>query len=69
MKSPVGRPRVYGSNAERVAAFRARKGVRRFTVEVDTETYEALKKWLEYKDYTLSTIVKKLIKQQLLRRR
>ena len=69
MSNQVGRPRVYSSNAERVKAFRNRKGVKRFTVEVSSDTFDKLEKWLEFKDYTKSQIVEKLINDQLFRRR
>ncbi len=69
MQSKRGRPRIYGSTAERVAAYRARKNLKSFSVEIPAELYNQLEDFLKFKDTSKSAIVEKLIRSQLLRKR
>lgn len=69
MKSKLGRPRIYASTAERVAAHRARKNLKSFTVEIPGELYEQFEEYLRFKDTSKSAVVARLLKTQLLRKR
>lgn len=64
-----GRPRIYKTNAERVAAHRARHKLKAFTVEIPAELYEGLENYLKFRDESKSAVVARLIRTQLLRKR
>ena len=57
------------SAAERQRAFRAKNNLKSFTVHINVELWEALEKYQIGKDLTKSTIVEKLLRNQLLRKR
>ena len=69
-----GRPRKYATAAERQAAYRARKG-ETLTVQLDADIMAGLREYLErqHRDgdpsMTLSDVVARLVRTQLLRRR
>lgn len=69
-----GRPRQYATAAERQAAYRARKG-QTLTVQLDSDTMAGLRAYLarQHMDgdasLTLSDVVARLVRNQLLRRR
>lgn len=64
-----GRKKIYGSTAERVAAYRARKNLKSFTVQIPEELFDQMEDFLKYKDLSKSAAVEKLIRTQLLRKR
>lgn len=57
------------STAERQRAFRAKNNLKSFTVHINIELWEALEKYQIGKDLSKSTIVEKLLRNQLLRKR
>jgi hypothetical protein len=63
------RPRLYASDAERVAACRARKNTVRFCVDLPADLVEELEAFLKFKDVTKKDTIEKLIRTQLLRKR
>lgn len=70
----MSRPAVYESAAARQAAYRARKG-RTVTVHLSEDTAAGLAAYLQRQhmdgdcDATLSSVIEKLCRQQLLRKR
>lgn len=69
-----GRPAVPGalSNAERQAAYRARRaevGFKSVTVDISAECRAALAKYVEFKDMTLGDAVERILRDRLLRKR
>lgn len=69
-KKKRGRKPKYASNAERQAAYRARKGTETVTLEVPIELMEQLREWNRFKHLTYHEIfVEKLLRGQLLRKR
>ena len=69
MARSVGRQKIYASTAERVAAYRKRKKLKSFTVEIPAELYEQFEEYLKFKDTSKSAVVARLLKTQLLRKR
>lgn len=67
-KSSVGRPRQYASNAERVAACRARKKTKTLSVQISQETFDALEQFLKFKDETKEHAVERALKNFLRKR-
>lgn len=65
----MGRQRVYENSAARIKAYRERKNLKSFTVELPAELYEGLKHYLEHRGESKSTVIARLIKNQLLRKR
>lgn len=65
----MGRPRLYENAAARVAAHREKHGLKSFTVELPAEVYKGLEKYLEHRGEAKSTVITRLIKNQLLRKR
>lgn len=65
----MGRPRVYENSAARIKAYRERENLKSFTVELPAELYEGLEHYLEHRGEAKSTVIARLIKNQLLRKR
>lgn len=65
----MARPRVYESDAERVAAYRARKNLVPVTVNLPADVVQGLENYLKFKDTTKAAVFEKLIRTQLLRKR
>lgn len=68
---PRGRPATGKamSAAERQRKFREKNNLRSFTVHIDAELWAALEAYQLGKNLTKSTIVEKLLRTQLLRKR
>lgn len=69
MPKKRGRPAVYGSMAEKAAAYRARKGVKALTVEIPVELHAEFEAWLTAKGKKKSEVIAHLLRTQLLRKR
>lgn len=65
----MGRPRVYENAAARIKAHRERNNLKSFTVELPAELYEGLENYLEHRGESKSTVIARLVKNQLLRKR
>lgn len=65
----MGRQRVYENAAARIKAYRKRNNLKSFTVELPADIYEGLERYLEHRGETKSTVIVRLIKNQLLRKR
>lgn len=65
----MGRPRVYENAAARIKAHRERKNLKSFTVELPAEIYDGLEHYLEHRGEGKSTVIARLIQNQLLRKR
>lgn len=65
----MSRPRIYANDAARIKAYRERKGLKSFTVELPAEIYNGLEQYLEHRGEAKSTVIARLIKNQLLRKR
>lgn len=65
----MGRPRVYENSAARIKAYRERKNLKSFTVELPAEIFEGLEHYLEHRGESKSTVIARLVKNQLLRKR
>jgi hypothetical protein len=65
----MARPRIYASDAERVAAFRARNNTVKFTVDIDADLVAGLDEYLRFKDKTKREVIEGLLRNQLLRKR
>lgn len=62
-------PRKYKNAAERVKAFREKRGLVTLTVDLPAEVVEGLNEYLKFKDLTKNKVIEKLITSQLLRKR
>ena len=65
----MSRPRKYASDAERVAAYRARRQLVPVTLDLPADVVAGLDEYLRFKDMTKSAVIAKLIRTQLLRKR
>jgi hypothetical protein len=65
----MSRPRQYKTDAERVAAHRARNNLRTLSVDIDSHCVDQLEAWMKFKDMTKREVIEKLIRTQLLRKR
>jgi metal-responsive CopG/Arc/MetJ family transcriptional regulator len=65
----MGRPKVYENAAARIKAHREKHNLKSFTIELPAEVYEGLEKYLEHRGEAKSTVITRLIKNQLLRKR
>lgn len=65
----MGRPKVYENTAARIKAYRERNNLKSFTLELPAEIYEGLERYLEHRGEAKSTVIARLIKNQLLRKR
>ena len=65
----MGRPRLYENDAARIKAHRERKNLKSLTLELPAEIYEGLEHYLEHRGESKSTVIARLIKNQLLRKR
>ena len=63
------RPRKYASDAEKQAAYRARKEVTAVTVMLPNQVAADFRAWLADKGKQPSPVIAKLIQTQLLRKR
>jgi hypothetical protein len=68
-KPTVGRPRKYETNADRVRAYRVRKDLVTFSVDLPSELVAEVEAWLSFKDMTKAALLEKLFRSQLLRKR
>lgn len=70
-----GRPAKYASAAERQAAYRARKGGQSVALIVPDDVAEGIREYLKRQhmdvnpDMTMSDVIVKLVRQQLMRKR
>jgi hypothetical protein len=60
---------VYASDADRVAAFRARRDLVTVTVDLPRDVVDGLNEYMKFKDLTKTQVLEKLIRSQLLRKR
>lgn len=65
----MARPRIYESDAARVAAHRARHNTVKFTVDIDADLVAGLEDYLKFKDKTRREVIEGLLRNQLLRKR
>jgi hypothetical protein len=63
------RPRKYASDAERVAAYRARHELVTLSVDVPAEIVAGIEEYMRFKNLTKAAVITKLVKTQLLRKR
>lgn len=63
------RPRIYATDAERVAACRARKNTVRLCVDIPADLAAEFEEFLKFKDVTKNATIEKLLRTQLLRKR
>jgi len=63
------RPRKYASDAERVAAYRARHELVTLSVDVPAEIVAGIEEYMKFKNLTKAAVITKLVKSQLLRKR
>lgn len=68
-KKRRGRPRVHASDAERQKAFRERKGLVRFTVDLPEDVVQGISDYMKFKNLTKTQVIEKLVRSQLLRKR
>lgn len=64
-----GRPAVYASNADKAAAYRARKGIKPLTVELPADLHAEFEAWIKAKGQKKSEVIARLLRTQLLRKR
>jgi hypothetical protein len=69
VKVRAPRPKLYASDAEKQAAYRARKGVTAITVTLPNAVAVEFRQWLADKGKQPSPVIAKLIQTQLLRKR
>lgn len=65
----MSRPRLYASNAERVAAYRERHQLVTLTVDLPLDVVQGLDEYMKFKNLTKTAVIEKLIRSQLLRKR
>jgi hypothetical protein len=65
----MSRPRKYASDAERVAAYRARHELVTLSVDVPAEIVAGIEEYMKFKNLTKAAVITKLVKSQLLRKR
>lgn len=65
----MARPRKYASDAQRVAAYRARHGLVTLTIDLPRDVIDGLNAYMKFKNITKSEVISKLIRSQLLRKR
>ena len=69
----VGRPRKYANDAEKQAAYRARKGLSVLTIQLPKELYDRFQEWVEKRakdtETSVSKVLEKVIENQVLRKR
>jgi hypothetical protein len=65
----MSRLRKYFSDAERVAAYRARHDLVPVTFDLLGDVVKGLNDYLRFKDQTKNAVMEKLIRSQLLRKR
>lgn len=63
------RPKKYATDAERVAAYRARHDLVTLSVDVPAELVAGLEEYMRFKNLTKAAVIAKLIRSQLLRKR
>ena len=70
---PVGRPRKYANDAEKQAAYRARKGAHVLSIELPKDLYDEFQAWVKRRQMdtgkTVSEVLENLIRKQVLRPR
>ncbi len=70
-----GRPAIYGSAAERQAAYRARKGGKSYSIQIPEDCAEAFDAYLKRQrmdvnpDLSVADVIEKLIRNQFMRKR
>lgn len=65
----MARPRLYESDAARVAAYRERKQLVSMSVDLPADVVAGLDEYLKFKGKTKREVIEKLIRTQLLRKR
>lgn len=65
----MSRQRLYASDAERMAAYRARHDLVAVTVQLPAALVDELNSWMKFKGVTKNQVFEKLIRSQLLRKR
>jgi len=73
-KKKPGRKATYASPAEKQKAYRARLGTRSLAVQIDPQTFDELQAYMSRMNadgaaLTVSQVISKLLKTQLLRKR
>lgn len=63
------RKKLHESDAARVAAYRARRQLVSFSVDLPIDCVEGLANYMRFKNLTRSEVIAKLIRSQLLRSR
>lgn len=70
---PVGRPRKYANDAEKQAAYRARKGLHVLTIQLPQELHEQFTTWVKKRAMEtgkqVSEVLENVIRNQVLRKR
>lgn len=65
----MSRQRLYASDAERMAAYRARHDLVAVTVQLPADLVKQLDEWMKFKGITKNQVFENLIRSQLLRKR
>lgn len=63
------RARLYATDAEKQAAYRARHNTKTLNVQIPIELMEQLDEYMKFKCLTKAEVITKLLTQQLLRKR
>jgi len=63
------RKRLYATDADRVAAHRARNNLVSLNVDLPADVVQALNEYMKFKDLTKAQVIEKLLRSQLLRKR
>lgn len=70
---PVGRPRKYANDAEKQAAYRARKGLHLLTIQLPKDLHEQFDAWVKKRamdtNTSVSIVLENVIRNQVLRKR
>jgi hypothetical protein len=74
IKKKPGRKKLYASDAERVAAYRARKNLVQLNVSLPADVHQALQEYVARQaadgaGLTQNEVIAKLLRSQLLRKR
>lgn len=65
----MARARIYENDAARVAAYRARKDLVTLSVDVPRDVAEGIEEYMRFKNLTKASVITKLVRTQLLRKR
>ena len=64
-----GRPRKHESDSAKQAAYRERKGLVPFTVNLPQDVIDGINAYMKFKSLTKTEVLEKLIRTQLMRKR